>query len=54
MKLITKLDDISEDLRHGALSVGNFDGVHRGHARLVERLVAMARHVDVDIMMVTT
>ena len=27
------------------MAIGNFDGVHRGHARIVERLRAMAREV---------
>ncbi len=34
------------DLRGGAVSIGNFDGVHRGHATLIERLLAKARQVD--------
>ncbi len=34
-----------EDARHGALSIGNFDGVHRGHAALVAELRRMAAHV---------
>ena len=29
----------------GAVSIGNFDGVHLGHARIVERLKAQARQV---------
>jgi riboflavin kinase/FMN adenylyltransferase len=29
-----------------AAAIGNFDGVHRGHARLVEETVAAARRVD--------
>jgi riboflavin kinase / FMN adenylyltransferase len=40
------LDDFPETLRGGAVAIGNFDGVHLGHARLVERLRAMARRVD--------
>jgi riboflavin kinase / FMN adenylyltransferase len=33
----------SEDARHGALSIGNFDGVHHGHAALVAEL---RRHAE--------
>ncbi|MEO1497958.1 MAG: riboflavin biosynthesis protein RibF [Planctomycetota bacterium] len=32
-------------IRGGAVAIGNFDGVHRGHARLVGRLVERARQV---------
>lgn len=45
MKLLTRLDDLPEDLRGSAVAIGNFDGVHRGHAQIAERLVAMARRI---------
>ncbi len=45
MKLLRSLEDFPEAFRGGVVSVGNFDGVHLGHARLVERLRAMARRV---------
>jgi riboflavin kinase / FMN adenylyltransferase len=45
MILLRSLDDFPESLRGGAVAVGNFDGVHLGHARLVERLRAMAQLV---------
>jgi riboflavin kinase / FMN adenylyltransferase len=45
MILLRSLDDFPESLRGGAVAVGNFDGVHLGHARLVERLRAMAAMV---------
>lgn len=38
VKLLRSLDEFSTELRGGAVSVGNFDGVHRGHARLAENL----------------
>ena len=45
MIVIRSLDDFPESLRGGAVAIGNFDGVHLGHARLVERLRAMANRV---------
>ena len=37
----------ARDARRGcALTIGNFDGVHRGHRALVERVVAEAREHD--------
>lgn len=42
MRLIRHLDDFSSDLRGGAISVGNFDGVHLGHARIIDRLIRSA------------
>lgn len=43
MRLLRSIDALPADLRGCALSIGNFDGVHRGHARLIERLLAKAR-----------
>jgi riboflavin kinase/FMN adenylyltransferase len=45
VKLLDSLNDFPESLRGGAVAIGNFDGVHLGHARLVERLRAMAQSV---------
>ncbi|MDZ7620274.1 MAG: bifunctional riboflavin kinase/FAD synthetase, partial [Patescibacteria group bacterium] len=42
MDLVRQFDSLPAKLRGGAIAIGNFDGVHRGHASLVERLVALA------------
>lgn len=39
------LDDLPAEFRGGAVAIGNFDGVHRGHAALIQMAVAAAhRH----------
>ncbi|MBN1393668.1 MAG: riboflavin biosynthesis protein RibF [Pirellulales bacterium] len=45
MKTVHGLDDFPDSLRGGAVAIGNFDGAHLGHARLIERLRAMVSRV---------
>lgn len=42
MKLYSSLDEVPDGFSAGALAIGNFDGVHRGHAILIERLTERA------------
>ncbi len=45
MLLLRELAELTDDLRRGAVAIGNFDGVHLGHAAIARRLVARAREV---------
>lgn len=45
MKLITDLSAIPAAARECVLSIGNFDGVHRGHAALIGRLIRLAQRM---------
>ena len=43
--LVRDLDQLPLDLRGGAVAIGNFDGVHLGHAEIIRRLVAKGRAI---------
>ncbi len=45
MRIFRNLDDVGQSLRRGAVAIGNFDGVHVGHARIAGRLVDRARQL---------
>ena len=45
MKLVRGFSERDTSVLGGAVSIGNFDGVHRGHARIIERLRALAQRV---------
>jgi riboflavin kinase/FMN adenylyltransferase len=53
MKLLRTLEDIPAQLRGGAVAIGNFDGVHRGHARIVQRLLVQARRDEAAAIVFT-
>lgn len=46
MKLIRKLSDFPASLRGGAITIGNFDGVHRGHSVIINQLKKFASDLD--------
>ena len=52
-RLLRTLDEFPDDLRGGAIAIGNFDGVHQGHAGLVEQLKGLAKCFDGPAVILT-
>jgi riboflavin kinase/FMN adenylyltransferase len=50
---IENVHDFPAHLRGAYVTIGNFDGVHRGHARLISELVDRARAVGAPALAVT-
>ena len=46
MQLFRKLTDFPANLRGGALTIGNFDGVHRGHQVIIQQLKEFANQLE--------
>ena len=46
MTFIRDLAALPPAFQTGALTIGNFDGVHRGHAALAKQLLETARAAD--------
>ncbi len=52
-QLLTSLDNFPSELRGGAVAIGNFDGVHRGHAALLAQLTEQARRLGGPAIVLT-
>lgn len=53
MRLFRNLDTVPDRFRGGAVTIGNFDGVHLGHARIAGQLVARARQLGAPAVVLT-
>jgi riboflavin kinase/FMN adenylyltransferase len=53
MEIIRDLAEIQLALQGGAVTIGNFDGVHQGHAKLLEQLILRAREVGGPAIVLT-
>jgi riboflavin kinase/FMN adenylyltransferase len=53
MKIIHGLENVPDDARSCAVAIGNFDGVHRGHARIIGRLRDQASDVNGPAVVLT-
>ena len=46
MNIIYDLNELKEPLRNPVLTIGNFDGVHKGHLVLFDKVKARAKAID--------
>jgi riboflavin kinase / FMN adenylyltransferase len=53
MQVFRSLDELPSDWRRTVVSVGNFDGVHRAHQRVLGRVAERARELEAHSLAVT-
>ena len=53
MKIFRKLEDVPPDFGKTVLSVGNFDGVHCAHQKVLRTVVKRAREIEAQALAVT-
>ena len=45
MKLIERIEDITEPFKNAVITIGNFDGVHLGHQALFHEVIEKAERI---------
>jgi riboflavin kinase/FMN adenylyltransferase len=53
MEIYTRLEQFVPPAGGAVLSIGNFDGVHRGHTRLIEQAHAVATRLSASVLIMT-
>jgi riboflavin kinase/FMN adenylyltransferase len=53
MEIFNSPDDISDDFRGAIVTIGNFDGVHRGHQHIFQKIVREARQEKSKAVVIT-
>ena len=53
MKIISRLEDIKPEYTLPVVTMGNFDGVHRGHIKLIKNVAARAAEIGGTPMAIT-
>ena len=49
MQILTTSLDLPESARHAVVAIGNFDGVHRGHASVIAQAQRLATELDAPL-----
>lgn len=53
MAIIYTLDNLPRDIKNPVVTIGNFDGVHKGHQALFEKVIERATEIDGTSLVIT-
>ncbi|MBF0457664.1 MAG: bifunctional riboflavin kinase/FAD synthetase [Nitrospirae bacterium] len=53
MEIIRGLENVTKEYHNAIITLGNFDGVHAGHRRILQRVKAAAEHAEGTSIVIT-
>jgi len=53
MRIVTGLEIFNQDFEKSAVTIGNFDGVHKGHVEIFRHLIERGRSLELPTIVVT-
>lgn len=53
MKIIKNINDIKHPFKNAVITIGNFDGVHKGHQAIIHQVIEKAESIDGTSVVIT-
>ena len=53
MKIFNSLHQINKDFKKNSIAIGNFDGVHKGHQKIIKECIKISKKKELNSAIIT-